>query len=125
MGTWNCSAPNAGDSASSPPEGYVSWDFSSCCKNLGFSLELQRGWSFENLLSSAKSGLLSSSDGNLRNLNSVWQDNRDASGGEVGDQVSLSNLHRDIVIPINFQEVSGLGTFEALNSVGLSRCQGI
>ena len=29
----------------------------------------------------------------------------------MGDQVSLSSFHRDIGIPINFQEVSGLGTF--------------
>ena len=28
----------------------------------------------------------------------------------MGDQVSLSCFHRDIGIPINFQEVSGLGT---------------
>ena len=31
------------------------------------------------------SGLLSSSDGHLRNLNYTWQDNTDASGGEAGD----------------------------------------
>ena len=41
----------------------------------------------------------------------VWQDNTDASGGEVGDEASLSSFPRDIGIPINFQEVSGLGTF--------------
>ena len=41
----------------------------------------------------------------------VWQDNTDASGGEVGDQASLSSFQRDIGIPINFQEESGLGTF--------------
>ena len=29
----------------------------------------------------------------------------------MGDQASLSNFHTDIEIPINFQEVSGLGTF--------------
>ena len=40
-----------------------------------------------------------------------WQDNTDASGGEVGDQASLSSFHRDTGIPINFQEESGLGTF--------------
>ena len=44
-------------------------------------------------------------------LNEVCQDNRDASGGEVGDQASLSSFHSDIGIPINFQEVSGHGTF--------------
>ena len=28
----------------------------------------------------------------------------------MGDQASLSSFHRDIEIPINFQEESGLGT---------------
>ena len=52
-----------GNQASSPGEGYVSWDFSSCGRNLGYILELQRGWPFETPLCSAKSGLLSSYDG--------------------------------------------------------------
>ena len=55
----------------------------------------------------------------------VYEDNTDASGGEMGDQASLSSFHRDIGIPINFQEVSGLRLFEALNSMGLSRCKGM
>ena len=29
----------------------------------------------------------------------------------MGDHASLSSFHRDIGIPINFQEISGLGTF--------------
>ena len=58
-----------GNQASSIGEGYVSWDFSSCGRNLGYILELQRGWPFETPLCSAKSGLLSSYDGQLRNLN--------------------------------------------------------
>ena len=58
-----------GNQASSPGEGYVSWDFSSCGGNLGYILELQRGWPFETPLCSAKAGLLSSYDGHLRNLN--------------------------------------------------------
>ena len=37
--------------------------------------------------------------------------NTDASGGEVGDKASVSSFHRDIGIPFNIQEVSGLGTF--------------
>ena len=41
----------------------------------------------------------------------VWQDNTDASRGEVGDQASLSSFQKDLGIPINFQEESGLGTF--------------
>ena len=99
-----------GNQASSAGEGNVSWDFSSCIRNLGYILQLQRGWPFETPLCSAMSGLLSSYDGHLRNLNYAWQDNTDASGGEFGDQASLSSFHRDIGIPINFQEESGLGT---------------
>ena len=41
----------------------------------------------------------------------AWQDNTDTSGGEVGDQVSLSSFHRDIGIPMNFQEDSSLVSF--------------
>ena len=33
-----------GNQASSPSEGYVSWDFSSCGRNVGYMLELKRGW---------------------------------------------------------------------------------
>ena len=58
-----------GNQASSTSEGYVSWDFSSCGRKVGYILELQRGWPFETTLCSAKSGLLSSYDGYLRNLN--------------------------------------------------------
>ena len=45
---------------SSPAEMDVSWDFLSCGRNLGYILELERGWPFDTPLSSAKSGLLSS-----------------------------------------------------------------
>ena len=54
--------------ASSPNEGYVSWDFSSCGRNVGYIHELQRGWPFKTPLCSEKSGLLSSYDGHLRKL---------------------------------------------------------
>ena len=94
-----------GNRASSPGEGDVSWDFLSCGRNLGYILELQQGWPFETPLSSAKTGLLSSYDAHLRNLNQAWHDITVSSGGEVGDQASPSSFHRDIGIPINFQEV--------------------
>ena len=55
--------------ASSPGEGDVSWDFSSCGRNLDYIIELHRGRPFETPLCSAKSGLLSSYDGHLGNLN--------------------------------------------------------
>ena len=43
-----------------PTEGDVSWDFSSCSRNLGYILELQRAWPFETPLGSSNSGFLSS-----------------------------------------------------------------
>ena len=57
------------------------------------------------------SGLLSSYDGHLRNLNYAWQDNTDDSGGEAGDRGSLSSWNSDIGIPINFKKESGIVTF--------------
>ena len=58
-----------GNRALFPNEGDVSYDFSSCGGNLGYIRELQRGWPFETPLCSLKSGLLSSYDGHIRNLN--------------------------------------------------------
>ena len=55
--------------ASFPSEGDVSYDFSSCGRNLGYICELHRGWPFETPLCSAKSGHLCSYEGLLRNLN--------------------------------------------------------
>ena len=46
--------------ASSSAKGDVSWDFSTCGRNLGYILKLQWGWPFEIPLCSVKSGLLSS-----------------------------------------------------------------
>ena len=43
-----------GTQASSPSKVYVSWDFSSCGRNMGYILELQRGWPFETLLSEVR-----------------------------------------------------------------------
>ena len=57
-----------GNQASSPSEGDVSWDFSSCSKNLVYIRELQQGWPFETPLCSGKSGLMSSYEGHLGNL---------------------------------------------------------
>ena len=43
----------------------------------------------------------------------------------MGDQTSHSSFQRDIGIPINFKNSQALALFEALNTVGLSRCQGM
>ena len=58
-----------GNRASLPSEGDVSYDFSSCGKNLGYIRELQRGCPFETPLLSTKSGLLCIYEGDLRYLN--------------------------------------------------------
>ena len=49
-----------GIQALNPAEGNVSWDISSCNRNLGYTIKLQRGRPFETPLGSAKSGFLSS-----------------------------------------------------------------
>ena len=58
-----------GNRASFPSEGDVSYDLSSCGKNLVYIRELQRGWPFETPLFSSKSGHLRSYEGHRRNLN--------------------------------------------------------
>ena len=58
-----------------------------------------------------KSGFLSSYDGHLRNLNYAWQDNTDASEGELGGQASFISWHCYIEIPINFHEELCVVTF--------------
>ena len=58
-----------GNLASSRGEGAVSWVFSSSGRNLGYILELLQGWPFKIRVFSETSGLLSSYDGHLRNLN--------------------------------------------------------
>ena len=66
---WIALHPMEGKQASSPGVGYVSWDCSSCGRNLRYILELQQGGPFETPLCSVKSRLLSSNDVQLRNLN--------------------------------------------------------
>ena len=100
-----------GNWASFRGDGDVSWVFSSCGRNLGYILEFRRGCTFETRVCSAKSGHHSRYDGHLRNVNSAWQDNKDASGSQAGDQASFSSWHSDIGIPLNFQEESGIITF--------------
>ena len=100
--------------ASSCDEGEVSWVFWRCGSHLVYILELRRQWPFEIRVCSAKSGLLSSYVGHLGKLNYAWQENTDASGCELGGQVSLISLHSYIGIPINFHEGSGIVTFSSI-----------
>ena len=100
-----------GNWASSRSEVIVSLFFSSCGGNLRYILELWWGWLLKTRVCSALSGLLSSFEGHLGNIHEAWQGNTDASQVELGDQVSLSSYHRDIRIPIYYQEKSGIVYF--------------
>ena len=71
------------------------------------------------------SGFLSSYDGHLRNLNSAWQDNTDASGVEAGDQVSLSSGIVILGLLSIFKKRQASSSFEALNSLCLSSYQSV
>ena len=100
-----------GNLASCQGEEEVSWFHSSCGGNLGYILEVRRGWPFKTRVCSATSGLLFSCKGHLGILLEAWQGNSDASCCEVRDPVVISSCHRDIGFPINFQEESGIVSF--------------
>ena len=114
-----------GNRASSPSEGDVSWDFLSCGRNPGYILEFQRGWPFETPLCSAKSGLLSSYNGHLRNLHYAcriiqifpevrWETKRPfLVSTEILGFLSI------------FKKRQASSSLEALTSTSLSRCQGM
>ena len=113
-----------GNRGSSPGEVDVSWDFSSFSRNLGYILELEWGWAFKTPLCSAKSGLLSSYYGHLRNLTKIgriiqtllevpWETKRPFLGStEILGFLSI------------FKKTQASSPFEALNSTSLLRCQG-
>ena len=69
LGIRDCTSCNARELSLISSKGDVSYDFSSCGRNLGYICELHRGWPFETPLCSAKSGILCSYEGHLRNLN--------------------------------------------------------
>ena len=80
-----------------------------------YTLELRRGWPFETRVCSAKSGLLSRYDGHLGKLNSAWQENPDASGGEPAGQALVGTVI--LVFQSIFTKIQAWSPFEALNSV--------
>ena len=77
--------------ASSRSKGEVSWFFWSCGENLGYNRMLRQGWSFKARVCSVTSGLLSSYQGHIRNLNKACQGNTDASRDDAGDRGYLSS----------------------------------
>ena len=57
------------------------------------------------------SGLLFRYEGQLRDVFEACHGNTDDSRDEAGDAVSLSILHHDFGIHINFQKETGIITF--------------
>ena len=76
-----------------------------------------------NFVCLAMSGLLSSYNGHLRNLNYTWQYNTDASGGE--QETEFHFLVGTLILGFLsiFKKSQASSPFEALNSMCLSRCQ--
>ena len=66
---------------------------------------------FKTHVSSATSGFLYHCEGHFTFLLELWHGYKDASQGEAGDPGSLSSCHRDIGIPINFQDESDIVSF--------------
>ena len=79
--------------------------------NLGYILELLWVWPFKIRVYSAMSGVLSRCEGCFGILPEALQGKCDAFQGEMGDPLSLSRCHRDIGVPINLQEESGMVSF--------------
>ena len=111
-----------GNRASSHSEGEVSWFFSSCSRNLGYILELWQGWQFKTRVCPAKSGLLSSYEGHLRNVHESWQSIRKVL--EVRRETECPFLIATVILGFLsiFKQSLASSPFEALNSACLSRC---
>ena len=105
------SACNAGESGLISLQGRSLIVFLEVQQEPGYILELWLEWPVKTRVCSATSGLLSSCGGHLSILLEAWQGNRYASQAVVGDPDILSSCHRDIGIPINFQEESGIVSF--------------
>ena len=109
--------------ALTPAEGGDSWDFSSCSRNLGYILDLQRGWTYETPLGSAKSTFLSSYDGHLRKLNKfgrIIQTLLEVRWETIRPFLVSTEILGFLSI---FKMNQASGPFEILNSVGFSKCQ--
>ena len=112
-----------GDQASPFSEREVSWFFSSCSGKLGYVLELRRGKTLKTFVCSGMSGLLSSYDGNLRNLTRLIRTIRTLL--EVRQETKAHFLVVTVILGFLsiFKKSQASSTFEALNSVCLSRYQ--
>ena len=111
-----------GNRASSPGG---SWDFLSCGKNLGYILELQWGWSFKTTLCSA------SQHSCLVTTDTSGIETRFGRIIQLLLEVRWETKHPFLVSTeiygflTLFKKSQASSSFEALNSAGLSRYQGM
>ena len=112
-----------GNHASSRSEGEVSWFFSSCGGNLGYILELRGGWPFKTrVVQQCQDSCLVTRDTSGISLRLCR-----ARGPllEVRQETEFHFLVGTVILGFLslFKKSKASSPFEALNSVGLSRCQ--
>ena len=112
-----------GNPASSLSDRQVSWFFLSSSGKLGYVLKLRREKSLKTFLSSATSGLHSSFDGHLRNLNYVGRTTRTLL--EVRQETEVHFLVVTVILGFLsiFKKRQTSSPFEALNSMCVERYQ--
>ena len=88
-----------------------------------YILEFRMGWPLKSRDCSTMSGLLSSYDGYIRNLNSVWQDSMEDFRSEAWNRVHFLVLTMILGFLTIFKKCQASSTFEALNYASLSTCQ--
>ena len=77
------------------------------------------GWPFKIRVCSVTTGLLSTYEGYVRNLQEAWHSNMDASRGEAGDKGTFLVATVILGFLSIFKNSQALSPFEALNSVCL------
>ena len=123
MGTRNCSACNAGESGLISQRGRSLIVFLELLQEAGLYSQVTERMATQNSFLFTKAGLLSTYEGNLRNLHEAWQGNTDTSRGKVGDRVSLSSCTVIFGFLSIFKKSQASSPFEALNYTCLSSCQ--
>ena len=117
--------PMQGIQASSPAEGDVSWDFSSCGRNLGYILKSQGdGHSKLHFVQPSQDSCLIRTDtsGILSRFGRIIQTLLGVSWETKRPFLISKEIFQFLSF---FKKCQASVRFEALNSVGLSRCQGM
>ena len=104
----NSSGHNAGESGLISQGAESLMDFLELRQEPGLYSRVTAGMSIRNCSLFIEVRNLSRYEGQLRNVNQAWQENTDASGSEVGVQVSFSIWHSDIGIPNYIKKLSGI-----------------